>query len=281
VTTPKNNVRSRPNPPTGSEFNLEHVTKQARRLPNRVVLHALEGWGKTSFGAQTPDPIFLMTSKETGLWTLMDAGQLQENVAHFPRAAESWLDVNLAVSQLIVNEHPYKTLVLDTMNGAERLLHDDVCQKKFDGDWGERGFLGYDRGPRMAIPEWVELLKKLDRLREKGMSILLLCHTAVSNFKNPEGPDYDRFVPAVNKATWAETHKWADMVLFGNFETLVDTAKAKDTKGKAKGGQTRLILTERHASYDAKNRHGLPPEIECGDTAEQAWANFVEALAKK
>ena len=45
--------------PPADTFKVEAVTTKARKLPNRVVLHALEGWGKTSFAAQAPSPVFL------------------------------------------------------------------------------------------------------------------------------------------------------------------------------------------------------------------------------
>src|SRR5262245_55584679 len=55
---------------------LAQVTTATRKLPNRVILHGVEGWGKTSFAAQAPKPIFLMTRGEDGLETLIDSGQL-------------------------------------------------------------------------------------------------------------------------------------------------------------------------------------------------------------
>jgi len=72
------------------------------------------------------------------------------------------------------------------------------------------------------------------------------------------------------------------MTLFGNFETSVDKTNPSktdaQTKGKAVGGQHRVLLTTHHAAYDAKNRHGLPEEIDCGDSAAEAWKNFRAAL---
>ena len=58
------------------------------------------------------------------------------------------------------------------------------------------------------------------------MGILALCHSKIAPFKNPEGPDYDRFTPDLHAKTWGLTHKWADYVLFLNFETHVDAGKA-------------------------------------------------------
>lgn len=51
------------------------------------------------------------------------------------------------------------------------------------------------------------------------MTIFALCHTKVKPFKNPLGPHYDRFQPDMHEKTWGLSHKWADAVLFGNFES--------------------------------------------------------------
>jgi hypothetical protein len=275
---PRPIARPQPISPLGGNFSLDHVTRTPKKLPNRILLHAMEKWGKTSFAAQFVDPIFLMTRGETGLWTLIQAEQLEDDIPHFPQPAEAWTDIKLALNELIVKEHPYKTFVLDTLNGSERLLHEYVVEKEFNGEWGEKGFMAFHKGYDIAIKDWLELLLLLDRLRDKGMTIVLLCHTKVEKFTNPEGPDYDRYQPDVHKKTWSATHKWADMILFGMFETFVTSAKSGDKKGKADGGQTRIIKTVRHAAYDAGNRHGLPEEIECGESPEEAYGNFAMAL---
>jgi hypothetical protein len=274
MTTPSN---ARPRYRTGSQgnFALETVTTTTKRLPNRVVLHALQKWGKTSFAAQAPSPIFLMTRGEDGLCTLIDSGQLPE-VPHFPRPFDGWLDLKCALHELNTKPHTYKTIVLDTLNGAERLCFEYLVETQMDGSWEK--FDAYGRGPKLAVAEIIEFTRLLDNLREKGLSILALCHSQVRTFKNPEGLDYDRWEPVLAKETWGHIDRWADMILFGNFETFAESKEARATKAKARGGQQRVLCCERTAAYDAGNRHGLPPEIECGSSAAEAWAAFIQAL---
>lgn len=263
-------------PPNRSRPSLSQITNQGKKLPNRICLHALQKWGKSSFAAMAPKPVFIMTRGEDGLLTLMDSGRLP-GVAHFPDCVERWQDL-LAILQELRGEHDYKTLVLDTLNGAERLCHEFVCEKECNGQW--ENFEAYQRGPKLAIPEIIRLTQALDKLRERGMGILCLCHSQVKTFKNPEGADYDRWEPVLAKDTWPLCERWFDMILFGNFLTIAEE-KRNQPKAKAKGGQERFICTERHAAYDAGNRHGLPPEIECGDSAQEAWQNFISALKGK
>ncbi len=108
------------------------------------------------------------------------------------------------------------------------------------------------------------------------MRVILLGHSQVRPFKNPYGEDYDRYVPDVHHKTWNLTHKWADMVLFANYFIVVD--KQKGGRAKGHGGQERIMYTEFHAAYEAKNRYGLPAEISMGGSGTEAWGNLIEAI---
>lgn len=245
-------------------------------LPSRVILHGVEGIGKTSFAANAPSPIFVMARGETGLETLIDQRQLPD-VPHVPETM-TWQDL-LGVIESLTNEpHEYKTLVLDTLNGLERLCHEFTCARDFGGDWGNTGFASYSKGYDVSLTPWREFLNALDRLREqKKMAIICLCHTKIKTFKNPLGNDFDRYQPAVHEKTWELTHRWADIVLFANYLTLAEKDR-NELKAKGKGGQQRVLYTIRHAAYDAKNRAGLPEEIDMGDSGKDAWGNFVSAI---
>ncbi len=261
-------------------YTLADIRSSGPRKPNAHFLYAVEGWGKTSLGAQTPAPIFIQSRGETGLETLIQNNLVKETPS-FPEC-HSWTDILDAIDLLLAETHPYRTLVMDTVNGAERLCHEHVCTRDFGGDWGEHGFLSYGKGPEVSIAEWLMLLQKLDKLRnEKGMTIFLLGHAKVATFKNPQGADFDRYQAEMHKTTYAVTAKWADSILFGNFETVVKQGKKDATDLNKKGKAVdvyRALFTQRMPAFDAKNRLGLPVEIEMGESAEEAWANLLGAL---
>jgi len=255
---------------------VKEIKTKGSGLPSRLVFHGVEGIGKTSFATNAPKPIFLMAKGETGLETLIDAARVPET-PHFPELMNFNESIE-SLEWLRDNEHDFKTVVLDTLNGFERLCHEFVCKRDFNNEWGNKGFASYQAGFDVSMSEWRIFLNLLDQIRgNKKMAIICLCHTKVKTFKNPEGADFDRYLPEMHEKTWGLTHKWADHILFANFYTVVESSDVQK-KGKAIGGQQRVMYTVHHAAYDAKNRAGLPEEIEMGNSGPEAWNNFISAM---
>lgn len=183
------------------------------------------------------------------------------------------------IEDLTNTEHDHKTVVLDVLDGFEKLAKEYVCAKDFKNDWSTRGFANYAAGDKaVANGPMRELVVALDKLREvKRIGIICLAHTSVGNMRNPLGPDYDRFVPDMYKDSWNLFYGWADIVLFGLHEIVASKEKGEQ-KAKAAGGEVRIMRTVYDASSDAKNRHNLPAEIEMGNSGKEAWNNFKTAL---
>lgn len=263
-------------------FSLSDVQTKSKPQPNRYAFHAGVGFGKSSLGAYFPSPIFLMTRGETGLLKLIESGQLPET-SHLPEL-QTWGELTGAINFLRNEDHHFKTLVLDTANGAERLMHEYVCERDFDGNWTDKGFMGYMRGYEVSLADWRMFLNSLDELRiERNMTIFFLMHSRIKTFKNPSGADYDKYTPEMHDKTWALTKGWLDCILFGNFEVAVRGQNGKSAdptkKGKASESAARIMYTgSDNPTFDAKNRLGLPSEIEMGTSPEEAWANFSAAV---
>jgi hypothetical protein len=215
-----------------------------------------------------------MSKGETGVETLIDAG-LVEPVDHLPECS-TWEDVIGVLAELASSEHTYKTLVIDTLNGLEQLASDGVMGRDYSGS--AKDFIDYSKGSKnVAAKDWRELLIALDRVREaKRMTIVGLAHTRVGNVKNPSGPDYDKHSPALSKDVLEITNRWADAILFMDFEVFFkDDSKVK---AKASGGTTRVMYTQGAAAHTAKNRFGMTEPIDLGITPDDAWEAFSSAI---
>lgn len=244
------------------------------KQPPRIIVNAVEGWGKSSIASHAPNAVMLMAAGETGYLTLLQAGRVPE----IPGAEiASWDALLGVVDQMIEGGKDEPTVIFDALGGFERLCHEMVCARDFKNDWGERGFASYNRGYDVAVNDWVGLLARLDRLRMKrGASIVFLSHCKIKTFKNPLGADFDRYVSDVHDKTWAATAKWADAVFFGNFHTVID--REQKGKGKGIGGTERVLYAERRDAFDAKNRYGMEPEMFLGSDAAANWTVISNAI---
>lgn len=225
-----------------TRMSLGSVERGRQEVPLRAVLSGQEGVGKSCFAAGAPMPIFLPTEKGTS----------HLDVARFPQP-KSTTDIFDACNQLLTEAHPYKTLVVDTIDWLEPLVYADVCAEH--GKPSIEDF-GYGKGYVWALDKWRQVLRVFDSLTEtKGMNVILLAHTHVKTFKNPSGDDYDRHTLKLRDTTSALVKEWADAVFFAEFEVLVDD-DGKRTRGVATG--KRIMHTTRRLAHDAKNRMGLP-----------------------
>lgn len=247
-------------------MSLSKVTTGKLAAPHRILLYGTEGIGKSTFGAQAPKPIFIPAEQ----------GTHHLDVARFPRP-ESWRDVLDAVRTLTVEAHDFQTVVLDTADAAEPLLWRYMVERDQSRDRNGKPKLhdiedyGFGKGYAKALDDWRVLLRALETLQQtKGTHVVLIAHSQVRTFKNPEGEDFDRYELKLHAKAGGLLKEWADCVLFAQYETF---AKRDDTTRRVRGLDTgaRLLRVERRAAYDAKNRFGLTEAIPLG------WADFDAA----
>ncbi len=250
---------------------------EAKLKPPRIVLNALEGFGKTSCAAYASEVAILEAPRETGYETLLGAGLVPSvDTARI----ETWPGL-LALLDQLGDECKYKTVALDAMGGFERLCHEHVCSTQYKDSWD--AFTNYQQGYEVSISEWIRMLSRLDRIHDNDVSILILSHCRVRNFKNPLGPDFDRYESNVHPKTWDVTKQMFDAVLFGTFRTFVDNPDkaAKGQRVRGIGTNDRVIYTMRHDAYDAKNRYGMDRELDIPNDPSQIWTTIRNAIAGK
>lgn len=225
------------------------ITKGKRARAQKVVVYGPEGIGKSTFAAQFPEPIFIDTEGSTDN---MDVARLNKPSSYTMLKNEiAWVKANPTVC---------KTLIIDTIDWAESLVIADVCAQH-----GKKGIedFSWGKGYTYTKEEMGRLLNLLSELVDLGINVVLTAHAQMRKFEQPdEMGSYDRWELKLGKKTSSQTaplvKEWADMVLFANYKTVVMTAD--NGKKKATGGQ-RILYTQHHPVWDAKNRHGLPEEM--------------------
>lgn len=241
-----------------SKMSLANVSRGILAEPLYVILYGVEGVGKSTFAAGAPAPIFLSTEGGTG----------HLDVARFPEVT-TFNEAMDAIRTLTNEPHEYRTLVVDTVDHLEPLVHAHILSGTKYKSLAEFGG-GYGRGNEAALDLWRVFLKAVATLRSaRKMHVVFLGHSAIRTFKNPMGGDFDRYVAKMNEKAAGLVKESVGYVLFARYESFAKTDDDKRTRGFSDG--TRILHTQWSASYDAKNRGDLPAELPL------TWADFEAA----
>lgn len=253
---------------------LNSVTNRGTGLPPRIVMHAQEKFGKTSLFAYAPNPIFAMTKGETGLISLLDGNRIPA-VDYYPEDFKDWWTFIDFLKALRDDKHDYKTLIIDTGNGLEQLCCDMVCKESYDDKW--ELFMNYHKGFVTAQDPWQKMIGLLDELRGKRkMMVVILHHTKVKPFSDPNGKTWDQWQPEGNEKLWGLTRKWVDVILFGGWEVPLKKDNAKEEK--AVGQPSRYLQAGSVASSVAGNRYGISDKITANGGADKLWSALSNEL---
>jgi hypothetical protein len=248
-------------------ISLSDVSTSVVPTPDMIFLYGVHGIGKTSFASQFDNPVFLLTE---------DPGfdKLGIQPAHFPML-KSWNELLAALNLLATQPHQYQTVVLDTIDGAVDLAEQWIIEteKSFAGLRAE--YENYGRGYKFLAAQMKEkFIPALQAIKARGVSVVLLGHSQVVVFQNPEGKDWDRYQPKLPDGAKTSINRVisekVDMVLFANLQVVVNT----DGKGS---GNRRVLHTTNSPAWDAKQRHGLPPTIEFSYQAFSAALQVAKA----
>lgn len=218
----------------------------------KVVIYGPEGIGKSTFAARFPDPIFIDTEGSTK----------DMDVARTP-APTSWTMLKEQINYVISHPSICRTLIIDTIDWAEQLCVEDICSQ-----YHKKGIedFGYGNGYVYVREEFGRFLNLLSEVISAGINVVLTAHAQLRKFEQPdEMGAYDRWELKLGKKTSSQTSplvkEWADMLLFANYKTYSVSVDDKGKKHKAQGGK-RIMYTQHHPCWDAKNRYGLPEEVE-------------------
>lgn len=228
---------------------LDSITKGKQEKPRRTVLYGVHGVGKSTWASCWPDPIFVAT--EDGINDL--------DVSAFPLC----LELNSAYQAIIElggGEHEFKTVVLDSADWLERLIWKKVCENE-----GKKAItdFGYGTGYGKSAAIFGDVLRALSACRSVGMHVVVIAHSEIKRFENPEGDSYDRYSPKLHRDTSSLLQEWADEVLFCNYKVMVRKTDEgfNRARGVGVGAGERVLYTTEKPSHMAKNRLGLPDEM--------------------
>ena len=239
-------------------YSLSKPEPKPKPQPGLILLGE-QGIGKSTFGAAAEDPIFICT--ERGIEGL--------DVMRLPNigVCETWDELLHCVRTVLDGDHDRKWLVIDTINGAQHLAAQAVCDREFGGKWHASGRGGgynqWGQGEKATAMLFRELINLLDAVKDKGMGVIMLSHVGLLKQANALGADFYKFAGQMEKRSWELLLAWSDQV--GHACREMNT-RGLDGESKAKSvarGSERWIIFEGSPGRDTKCRVGydMPAKI--------------------
>ena len=212
----------------------------------KTVIYGTEGVGKSTLASQFPGALFIDVEGGT---SQMDVRRIE--------APKSWSELVEIVNEVSQNPGICETLILDTADWAEQMLIQHIC-KKYNQKSIES--FGYGKGYTYIGEEWQHLMKAFDAVKDAGMNVTVIAHARQRKIELPDQAGaFDHWEMKLSKQVAPLLKEWADLLLFLNYKTFVVTTDSNSKK--AQGGK-RVMYTSHNPVYDAKNRHGLPDELD-------------------
>lgn len=242
----------------------------------KVVVYGPSGVGKTDMIAHWGRVAFITDAQEEGI---LDLSRYEDTPAPaFQHTVDTFGEL-LSMCNKVAKMKDIDCLCVDSLTGMEKLCFISHCDEYFEGDWSSKGFYSYSQGPKNAAKtDWPRFLDHLETVRLAGIDVVLIAHSQVKPFSNPEGADYERYIPYLDKETWQQTHRWAQAVLFYNY--FVDIIKTGAKHKPEMSEDHRQIYTVHSAAYDAKNRFNMPPVVDAGHDGKTACQNLLSAMQR-
>jgi hypothetical protein len=196
-----------------------------------VLLYGPSKVGKSTFSSQADGALFLAT--EPGL-NALDV---------FEVSVTSWELFLSACAEIEAENHPFKTIIVDTVDNLYRLIVDHVRAKL---GIAHESDLGFGKAYGLINGEFHRVLSKLAFM---PYGLILVSHSEERELNTRTGRT-TRFVPSLPDKARRVVLDLVDIIAF--CEVVEDPER--------NGAVRRVIRTKPHPRYEAGDRTGLLPE---------------------
>ena len=187
-------------------------------------------------------------------------GKASSGSARWVGLLEDLNSVREAIAALGSEAHGFRTLALDGVDALEPLIWSSICRER---GWSSIETPGYGKGYVETDAVWRDLLAGFDWLRRRGMTIVLIAHSAVETITDPRVPAFTSYQLRVHKRARALLQDWCDAIGFLSVDIVI---KAEDAgfgrkRVRADGGSQRYLHFEPRPAFTSKSRYPLPAKM--------------------
>lgn len=240
---------------------LDSVTKP-KLWPPLILLLGPPKVGKTTLAGNFPAPIFVRT--EDGTASVPNANVL-------PICA-TYKEITDQLTALVEEEHEYKTVIIDSITQLDRALtkeiedaHGGQTLNKIGGGWGV--------GSGMLQARHAGVLHLIQRLKRRGLIVVMIGHSKISTITPPDGEPYDKYTLSVSTRIGGMYEDPSDLI--GYIKS--DAYKSKSDKRIIDTGK-RVVVVKNDSANISGNRYGITKDIELTKEGNPLLAEIVSRV---
>lgn len=250
---------------------LSTVTKPADRAVI-ITIVGDSGRGKTSLASTFPKPIVIRA--EDGLQAIPS----ERRPDAFPLLTKPD-DLWEQLRALVVEEHDYRTVIIDSVTALERLFVEDILSNEKPGKGLQQACGGYGAGFDVLASMHQRVRKAAGVLVERrNINVVFVGHADTIKLELPNTEPYMSYTLRLNKKSMPSYIDDVDVVGFLRLETFIKGGE--DERKMAISDGSRELICYATAENVSKNRYGItePIPVKMG---ENPLAKYIPILSEE
>ena len=251
---------------------LDLVTTKSEPKSGRIMIYGEPGVGKTSMAVNARDSILVQV--EDG------ADQLECN--RLPKV-KNWEDLMNQLAMLYKEEHPFRSIVIDSLDAAEAMCLDYIYRTHYIGRTKVNitclNDLPYGKGSEVFTFTWRRLLKAINVLHEKkGYTVVIIAHSKVGDRIDAVNGDSKFHTVAFQQRRSVEPFRESmDAIIYLAYQ-VTPKDSGSSSKYDTYTGKRIAYLSPKGACLAKCRYAGMPDEILLPSTPAENWAKLVKGM---
>ena len=218
-----------------------------------VTICGTPGSGKTSMACTWPKPYLIRTQGEA-IPRDISKGQTPVSIGE-TASSEVLFEQLMALAR---EEHPYKTVIIDSVTGLEQMFINEVLASDPKAKSIQQAGGGYGAGRDSVAAMHARVRKAAEVLRKRGINVVFLAHSDVVQISPPDSEAYSQYSLRLHNKSMAFYVDSVDVVGFLKQATAL---VGDEGKKRAVSIGDRVLVTYLTPSSVSKNRLGIEDEI--------------------
>ena len=250
-----------------SKITMDSIIKGVETVPLVTVVTGATAVGKTHFACQSDAPIML---------DLEHGAEIHNNQKIPLYGKDIVFDDCIEALRLIYTNHKkigVKTVIVDSMDWVQKLIHKEVCKQKNVETIDE---LKWGAGYQLSASLAQDFINGLDSLRQLGLEIVIICHTQIVKVDEPIHDLYEIYDLKLDRLIRNTIKEWATIIAFCEFDqkTHLKGERFGQKVYKAISTGNRIMHTVPQAGFAAKSRIPIPSPLPLD------WKVFKSEISK-